>query len=465
MLKDAVPVAGERSPATIAAMPTPLRTFALAAALAVSAHAQSGNWLPTWAAADMLLPPAATSAKPLPLGTQDVTLRQVVHISQGGKRVRVTFSNEFGTTPLRITAVHLAFLSAGSKILPATDKALTFSGQTGVTIDPGKYVSSDAVVETVPIFSDLVISAAVPAQDIPAITYHAAAFATTFIAAGDQTTALEFNSPAATPPGMTAPVSAPLGDKPAVRDNTAQSGGSQATSAPGGPDLLAQTTSWYFLKDVEVDRTRKSGTVVAFGDSITDGAGSTPETNRRWPDVLAPLLAANKKTAALSIANMGIGGNRILHQGTGPSGLDRFDRDVLSQPGAKFVIMLEGINDIGNMHRAPADAITEQQLIDAYTTLVNRAHAKGIRFIAATITPYNGAGYYSEDGEQIRQHVNAFLRTSKLFDGVVDFDKVIRDPGHPGRMLPKYDHGDHLHPSDQGYAAMGAAINLKLFRK
>ncbi len=413
----------------------------------------------------MLLPPTATAAATLPIGKQDVTVRQVVHISQGGRQMRVTFTNEFGTAPLRISAAHVAFLSAGSKILPATDRALSFSGKPGVTIDPGKFVSSDAVTEMVPVFSDLVISTALPIQDVPAITYHASAYATTFIASGDQTAAIEFNKPEATPAGMSAPdvtaaTGAPPGGNPIVNGSTQP----QSSSSGNNPDLLAQTISWYFLKSVEVERTRRSATVVAFGDSITDGAGSTPETNRRWPDVLAPLLAANKKTKALAVVNEGIGGNRILHEGAGPSALDRFDRDVLSQPGVAYVIMLEGINDIGNMHRGPADAITTQQLVDAFTTLANRAHAKGVKFIAATMTPYNGAKYYSDDGEQIRQQVNTFLRASKLVDGVVDFDKATRDPDHPDRLLPKYDHGDHLHPSDAGYAVMGAAINVKLFR-
>lgn len=445
-----------------------MRTLALALGLllpSATATAQSNDWLPTWGTAEMLLPPTADAAKKLPIGKQDVTLRQVVHISQGGKRMRVTFTNEFGTTPLRITAAHVAFLSAGSKILTNTDHALTFGGQPGITLAPGQFASSDAVAATVPIFSDLVISTAIPTQDLTAITYHAAAHATTFIASGDMTTAEQFNSPAAPPPGMpapdvAAPLTAPVGDKPITTSET-----HPRTTTGGSSNLLAQTTSWYFLKDVEVDRTRKSAAVITLGDSITDGTGSTDETNRRWPDVLAPRLAAGKKTAALSVVNEGIGGNRILHEGSGPSALDRFNREVLSQPNARYVLMLEGINDIGNMHRAPADAITEQQLIDAFTNLAGQAHSKGMKFIPATILPYGGAKYYSDDGEAIRQHVNTFIRTSPLFDGFIDFDKVTRDPDHPDRLLAKYDHGDHLHPSDAGYAAMGAAIDLKLFRK
>lgn len=449
-------------------MRSALLLLAAAASMQSTAQAQSKDWLATWGTAVMALPTTANAAVTLPIGKQQVTLRQVVHLSQGGKRMRVVLTNEFGTTPLRIDSVHVAFKSAGSRILPNTDRAVTFSGQAGTTIAPGQFAATDAVVETVPIFSDVEISVVLPAQDLPVITYHAAAHTTTYIAPGDHATAEQFLPPTTPPPGLStpdvrAPIAAPLSDKAIVQSAT------NPTTASGfGTDAngsVVQTTSWYFLKDVEVNSTRKSGAVVTLGDSITDGTGSTTETNRRWPDVLAPLLAANKKTAALSVVNEGIGGNRVLREGTGPSALSRFDREVIHQPGVRYVLMLEGINDIGNTHRSPSDAITEQQLVDAYTDLANRAHAHGLRFIVATLPPYGGANYFSPDGETIRQNFNTFLRTSPAFDGVVDFDKVTRDPDHPERLLPKYDHGDHLHPSDQGYAAMGAAVSLKLFRK
>ena len=438
-----------------------MRLAALLLALSIPAMAQD-KWLGTWTSAAM--PVSPTASQKMPIGKQDVTLRQLVHISQGGKRMRITFTNEFGTTPLHIAAAHVAFLSAGSKILPETDRKLTFAGQPDITIAPGQFAASDAVVETVPIFSDLVISTAIPQQDLPVLTAHALAMQTTFIAAGDRTGALQFDSAATVPPGvsppdMTAPLQAPAGVAPIVPSE------GRPTAAGDSPMLLARTTSWYFLKNVEVDANRKSGAVVLLGDSITDGAQSTTETNRRYPDLLAPLLASYKKTKALSVLNVGISGNRILHTNAGPSALDRFDRDVLQQPGARYVVALEGINDIGNMHRAPADAITEQALLDAFTTMASRAHAKGLKFIVATILPYGGAKYDSPDGELIRQHVNAFLRTSPLFDGVIDFEKTMQDPQHPDRLLPKYECGDHLHPNDAGYAAMAAAVNLKLFRK
>lgn len=439
----------------------------LASATALQSQAQApSKWLATWGTAVMALPASSNTAA-TSLGKEQVTLRQVVHLSQGGKRIRVTFTNEFGTTPLHVGAVHLAFQSAASRILPVTDRTLLFGGQAGITIAPGQTATTDATVETVPIFSDVEISTVLPAQELPTITYHAAAHTTTYIAPGDHATAEQFLPPTIPPPGLgtpdlRTPATTPLNDKAMLQHATTPSGNGFGTDAK---DSVVQTTSWYFLKRVEVDSRRKSAAVVTLGDSITDGTGSTTETNRRWPDVLAPLLAANTKTAAFSIVNEGIGGNRILHDGTGPSALSRFDREVLSQPGVRYVMMLEGINDIGNMSRSPADAITEQQLKDAFIMLAQRAHARGVRFVVATVLPYEGAKYFSTEGERMRQDINDFLRTSQNFDGVVDFDKATRDPEHPTRLLAKYDHGDHLHPSDQGYAAMGAAVNLKLFRK
>ena len=441
----------------------------LSSLLPTNAHAQKDkDWVGTWTCAAMPMAQPSDKAK-LPLGYDDVAVRQVVHISQGGKRMRVAFTNEFGTTPLHISAAHVAFLAAGARILPATDKPLTFGGSPEVTIAPGQFAYSDAVVETVPIFSDLVITASVPAQAMPTITYHALGMTTTWFAPGGNVAAEEFESPAAVPPGVQPPdTSAPVrslsrGDSPVQEPVVkAQPGTGTKASATGA---VVKTTSWYFLKDVEVDREKHSVAIVTIGDSITDGARSTPETNRRWPDQLAPLLAAGKKTARVSIMNVGISGNRVLKFGAGPSALDRFDRDVVKQTGVKYVVLMDGINDIGNMHRAPVDAITEKEMLDAYTTLANKAHAAGLKIIAATLTPYEGAKYYSEDGEQIREHLNAFFRTSPLFDGVIDFDKIIADPQHPLMFNPKYDSGDHLHPSDAGYTAMAAGIDLKLFRK
>ncbi len=442
---------------------SPMRSLAFLALLALplAANAQSRGWLGTWTTANFPLPPQSAAATRL--GTQPVTLRQVVHLSQGGKMLRIRFSNEFGTTPLTISAAHVAFLAAGSRILPATDRTLLFSGQASITIPAGGVVATDPVKERVPIFSDLVISTALPAQAIPVITHHALALQTTFIATGDQTAALEFASPLLRPPGLTAPdvaapIQAPVGDKPIVRSPR----GVNNTTASGPSPLLLQTGSWFFLKDVEVNAVKKSAALVCFGDSITDGMGSTTETNRRYPDVLEGLAAQLPKTMYVATLNAGISGNRLLHDGAGPSAADRMERDVLSQPGARWVILLEGINDIGG---ARGVDVTAEEIIAAQTALAQRAHARGLKIYGATLTPFEGAGYYTEAGERIRQQVNAFLLSNTVFDGVIDFDKATRDPNHPTRFLPKYDHGDHLHPSDLGYAAMAAAVPLKLLHR
>ena len=396
--------------------------FSLLGLLTLTTQAEV-RWIGTWAAASAPYPMQEPKPTDIGIGQTDLTLRQVVHISQGGETTRIALTNEFGTTPLTISAAHLAFLSANDAILPATDHALTFSGQASVTIPPGAFISSDPLKVKLPIFSDIVISLHIPAQPIPVLTMHSFADQTNYVATGDQTSAANLTDP-------------------------------------------TKVTSWYLLKDVEVNGGRKSAAVVTLGDSITDGAASTIDTNRRWPDVLATRLATWKKTKHLSVLNEGIGGNRVLHNGWGPRALDRFDRDALNQPRVKYIVILEGINDIGRATKPqqPDDAITAQQLIDAFQQLVTRAHARNIKVIGATITPFEGAGYYGAEGETIRQTVNQWIRTSKTFDGVIDFDKAAQDPATPSRFLPKHDSGDHLHPSDQGHAAMGAAIDLKLFK-
>jgi len=225
--------------------------------------------------------------------------------------------------------------------------------------------------------------------------------------------------------------------------------------------------SWDFLKGVDVKADAASAAIVAFGDSITDGAHSTRDANARWPDVLAKRLAADKRTAKLGVLNEGIGGNRVLHDNTGPSALARLDRDVLSQDGVKYLILMEAINDIG--HAAdpvkPYDVVSADDLIAGYVQIVERAHAHGIKVIGATLTPYVGAKYQSPAGEVMRTTLNEWIRTSKLLDGVVDFDKATRDTANPGVFAATADSGDHLHPGDAGYKAMGESVDLKLFTK
>jgi lysophospholipase L1-like esterase len=224
-------------------------------------------------------------------------------------------------------------------------------------------------------------------------------------------------------------------------------------------------TSWFFLKSVDVKAGPETGAIVAFGDSITDGAKSTVNADSTWPDILADRLHSDPATKNLAVVNEGIGGNRILHDGTGPSAEKRFDDDALNIPGVTTVILLEGINDIGHAFdpRGPSDVVSVDDLIQGFTQLATRAHARGLKVIGATLTPFVGANYQSPSGEQAREKFNDWIRTSSQFDGVIDFDKATRDPANPTVFLPAYDSGDHLHPKDAGYKAMAESIDLKLF--
>jgi lysophospholipase L1-like esterase len=223
------------------------------------------------------------------------------------------------------------------------------------------------------------------------------------------------------------------------------------------------TLSYYYLAGVEVAARPEAAVVVTLGDSITDGAVSTPNTDRTWPALLAARLAKNKATSQIAVANVGIGGNRVLRDGSGASAIARLDRDVLSQPGVRWLMFLEGINDIGTGARNPSQAVTAEELIAGHRQIIERARAMGIKVIGCTLTPFEGASYYSEQGEAVRQALNQWIRTSGAYDAVVDFDAATRDPQNPRRFRPEYDPGDHLHPNDKGYQAMADAVDLKIF--
>ena len=376
------------------------------------------HWTGTWAAAPMA---ANRNAQ---YGSADITLREIVHVSLGGPVVRIVLSNEFGLDPLTIGAAHIALSAGRGDIDLASANALTFGGRSSVTIPPGALVVSDPADLKCPAFADLAVSLFLPAQPIQQISQHDYADQTSYLASGNV-----------------------IGAK----------------SLPS----LTPIHSWPFLKGVDVRTTADSASVVTLGDSITDGAASTRDANARWPDVLARRLQSGKKTASLGVLNEGIGGNRILFDRTGPSALARFDRDVLAQAGVKYLIIMEGINDIGNATSPtnPRDPVTADDLIFGLSQLATRAHTHGIKVFGATLTPYVGAGYQSAAGEAIRQTLNHWIRTTSQFDGVIDFDKATTDPTHPGMFLLLDDSGDHLHPSDTGYKSMGDSIDLKLFTK
>jgi lysophospholipase L1-like esterase len=250
----------------------------------------------------------------------------------------------------------------------------------------------------------------------------------------------------------------------ADQDNFVAEGDVSGAASLPQPTTL---TSWYFVDGVDVPAADGSRAIVTLGDSITDGAHSTINTNQRWPDVLAARLKQEHGMENVSVLNEGIGGNRVLNETAGPSAVTRLDRDVLAQNGVKYVIVLESINDIGRLSHltAPEDDINAQQLEFGLKQIADAAHEHGIKAYGATLTPYGGANYSSEKGEQVREAVNDWIRTSGTFDGVIDFDQITRDPANPTRFNPAYDSGDHLHPNDAGYKAMGAGIDLKLFAK
>ena len=383
--------------------------------------ASPDHWVGTWATSPVAAsnPTAKFGAE----GTTGTTLREIVHISLGGGTVRVILTNEFGLDPLTIGAAQIA-LGSGASGITGTGAPLTFGGQASVTIPPGALMVSDPVVLKVAPLSNLAVSIFLPDQPVNQLTLHTFADQTNYLVPGNV-------------------VGAPSLDTP------------------------QEFFSWDFLKGVDVLSDGDSASIVTFGDSITDGALSTRNANARWPDVLARRLQADKKTSKFGILNEGIGGNRILHDTTGPSALARFDRDVIAQSGVKYVVILESINDIGHATdpNKPYDVVTAQDLIVGLGQLATRAHTHGIKVIGATLTPFVGAKYQSPAGEAMRQAVNQWIRTTNQFDAVIDFDKTTTDPTHPGMFQPLDDSGDHLHPGDYGYKTMGESIDLKLFTK
>ena len=375
------------------------------------------HWVATWATAQLLVQPSPAPAAAR--GYDNQTVRMMVRASIGGRRVRVKISNALGSAPVTLGAAHIAIRSKDSEIVPASDRALSFNGKPGCAIGPGIVMMSDPVDLTFAPLADLAVSLYFPGQTGPP-TSHATALHTTYIQEGD------------------------------------------ATALPALTDA-AKTQSYYWLSAIDVMAPANASLVVAFGDSITDGARSTSETNHSWPALLAARLAANKKTAEIGVANLGIGGNRVLRDITGASALARFDRDVLSQSGVKWVMLLEGINDIGHAATTPSEPATVEDLIGAYKQIIEEAHTHGIQVIGCTLTPYAGASYSRDTGEAVREALNAFIRTGGAFDGFVDFEAATRDPADPKKFRAEFDPGDHLHPNDAGYQALADAIDLNIF--
>ncbi len=409
-----------------------MRTFLLIALLTAGLHAQT-HWIGTWAAA-----PApqldAEQMRAQKLEFKDQTLREIVRVSVGGDTIRVRLSNAFGPQSVVIDSAHVALRAAGAAIVAGSDRVLTVSGRARFEIPAGAVVLSDPVKLTVPDSGDLAISLYLP-KPVLGSGVHYSAQQTSYLASGNVTAAADINTP-------------------------------------------ATFTSWAFLTGVDVVAPESTGTIVAFGDSITDGARSTIDGNHRWPNILATRLLARKSGPKFAVVDMGIGGNRILHEGAaskrpqfGINALARFDSDVLGQPGVKYLVILEGINDIGHAgSSAPADeTVTAEDIIAGLKQMIERAHERGIKVVGATLTPFEGEanlkrGYWTSEKAKVRETVNAWIRGGGGFDGFIDFDQVVRDPSAPNKLNAAFDSGDQLHPSDAGYHAMGEAIDLALFK-
>jgi lysophospholipase L1-like esterase len=413
------------------------RTIVLSAMLAVlvpevgfcqsGPNGQPQTWIASWGASQQI--PEPQNALPQ-ADLRDATVRQIFHLSAGGPELRVHVSNAFGTEPLHFTGVHIARAVSprSSGIDPSSDRALSFAGAGDVTVPPGAEVISDPIAYPVAPLSNL------------AVTFH-------------------------------------LDDPPARETGHP---GSRATSYYVHGDRLAapmladasKIEHWYQISGIDVRSSPGAASLVVLGDSITDGHGATTDGNDRWTDVLASRLQQSPAMRDIGVSNQGIGGNHLLMDGLGPSALARFDRDVLAPAGVRWLIVFEGVNDLGGLTRTgevpPEDhAALVQRVIAAYQQIIQRAHAHGIRVFGATITPYMGSDYYHPGplNEQDRQAVNDWIREASHFDAVIDFNAVVRDPHHPDHLLPTYDSGDHLHPSPAGYRAMGDAVPLSLLAR
>jgi lysophospholipase L1-like esterase len=418
---------GRRAFLTIASVAGVLAVLTTSPAQAQRADA--GDWIDTWSASPQpVWEPDFFAPAGIPRTLRNQTIRHVARISLGSSRVRVEFSNEYGEHPLVIGAAHVALAGEKDAIAPGSDRVLTFSGSTSITVPPGAPVWSDPVDLAVAALGSVAVSLFLP-EVTPATTWHNDARQTAYISGEGDFTAAERFEPAQT------------------------------------------VTSRIFLSGIAVDAAPEARAVVLFGDSITDGDGSTLDANHRWPDFLAERL--NKANPKVAVLNEGISGARVLRDRMGDNALARFDRDVLSHPRADTVVLMMGINDIGwpetILVPKGEPAPSAEDVIDGYEQIIARAHANGMRIIGATLTPFEDTfrgtplyGYYSEAKEAKRAAINQWIRTSGAFDGVIDFDAITRDPANPKHIQAQYDKGDHLHPNDTGYKAMAESVDLGL---
>jgi lysophospholipase L1-like esterase len=374
-------------------------------------------WIGTWSAAPQLVEPR--NMPPLP-GLAHNTLRQIVRVSLGGDSLRLRFSNEFSKKPVTLNAVRIARSKGGGVIDTATDKELKFNKNPEVTIAPGVAVTSDPIHFVFNSLSDLAITIYF-GETSPDVTGHPGSRTTSYILSGNRVSAAGFSG-------------------------------------------AVKTDHWYMISGIDVIAPESAAAVAVLGNSITDGRGSGTNKQNRWPDELARRLQENGTTKLIAVLNQGIGGNCVLRQCLGPSALSRFERDVIGASRVRWLIILEGINDIGQAHGSDGSDQVANDLIAAYEQMIVSAHARGILVYGATLLPFGGSFYDSPEHEAARSKVNEWIRNSGHFDAVIDLDEALRDPENPKKLLPEADTGDHLHPNETGHRMIAEAVDLSLFK-
>lgn len=375
------------------------------------------RWVGTWGTALQLVEP--NNMPPAP-GLSNNTLRQVVCVSIGGKKLRLKFSNTFGKSPVTMKAVQMAVSKGGGAVDESTGKTVKFNGRMEVTLEPGTEITSDEVSFDLKPRMEVAITIAF-GETSPALTGHPGSRTTSYLLAGNQCT--------------------PNAD---------------FTNA-------VKTDHWYVITGIEVEAPKSAAAVAIIGDSITDGRGSGTNKQNRWPDILAIRLLENRDTRQIGVLNMGIGGNAVLRGGLGPTALTRFGRDILQQQGVKWLIVFEGVNDLGSTRDSAAAFNVAKGLVAAYDTMINKAHAQGMKVYGATVTPFKKAGYYTPYRDAARNWINEWIRTGGHFDAVIDFDKALRDSQDAATLLADAQ-SDYLHPNELGYQMMGKAVDLSLFK-